>query len=71
MIAARIDSTVIRVAFGVYVVLNLVGTAMLLREVRDQAPLPGRHPERWPFLVELTFVLQLPVGIVVVLSGGS
>jgi hypothetical protein len=48
--------------------LNLVGTVMLLREVREQAP--GRRPNRWVHAIELAFVIQLPIGVIVVVSGG-
>jgi hypothetical protein len=68
LIAGALDSTVAWILLTVYVALNLVGTVMLLREVREQAP--GRRPNRWVHAIELAFVIQLPIGVIVVVSGG-
>lgn len=71
LVAATFDSAVVWIVAAVYLMLNLAGTGMLLRELHDQAPGPGRHPERWIVLVQLAFVLQLPVGAMVVAVGGT
>ncbi len=70
-LAAAIDSTIVWLVAVVYLPLNLAGTGMLLRELHDQAPGPGAHPERWILFVQLAFVLQLPIGAVVVAVGGT
>ena len=51
----------------VYAALNLLGTALLLREVRDHETDRRRNVDRWQFLIKVAFVLQLPVGIGVLL----
>ena len=68
MIAGALDSTVAWILLTVYVALNLVGTVMLVREVREQAP--GRRPDRWVHAIKLAYVIQLPIGVIVVVSGG-
>lgn len=68
VIAGALDSTLAWILVLTYAVLNLLGTLMVLAEVREQAP--GRHPERWELAVRVAFVLQIPLGVVVLAVGG-
>ncbi len=52
-----------------YAAANLLGTMMLLRELRDQTSGPGGFSERWQTVIKVAFVLQLPVGLVVLVTG--
>lgn len=52
-------------AFAVYVVFNLIGTVLLRRELQDHEDWSSRTAERWERVVEVAFVLQLPVGAIV------
>jgi len=51
--------------FAVYVLFNLVGTVLLRRELQDHEDWSSRTAERWESVVEVAFVLQLPVGAIV------
>ena len=73
--AGMLIAFVIGTAFGsgwalalmaIYTLLNLVGTGLIMREITDQEESP--RSDRWRLLVQLAFVLQLPVGTVALLT---
>ena len=65
-IAVAFGSGLALALMAIYTLLNLVGTGLILREITDQEESP--RSDRWRLLVQLAFVLQLPVGTVALLT---